>query len=80
MADLMKDPRVEMLKVGMTQHGRGMPIQVFRGTSRYQYGGGVGEASVRSGDSCIRLLCAAPPASSNMAGKHSHSMAALKKH
>lgn len=40
----MKDPRVEMLKVGMTQHGRGMPIQVFRGTSRYQYGGGVGEA------------------------------------
>ena len=39
----MNDPRVELFKAGMKQHGRGMPIQVFRGTSRYQYGGGVGE-------------------------------------
>ena len=43
MADPMKDPRVEMLRAAMTQRGRGMPIQVFRGTSRYQYGSGVGD-------------------------------------
>ena len=36
------DPRVEMLKAAMSQHGGGMPIQVFRGATRYQYGAGVG--------------------------------------
>jgi hypothetical protein len=36
------DPRVVMLKAAMSQHGGGMPIQVFRGTTRYQYGSGVG--------------------------------------
>ena len=35
------DPRVEMLKAAMSQHGGGMPIQVFRGATRYQYGAGV---------------------------------------
>ena len=44
MCDLLKDPRVQQLRVAMTQHGRGMPIQVFRGASRYQYGGGVCDA------------------------------------
>ena len=43
MADPMKDPRVELLRAAMTQRGRGMSIQVFRGTSRYQYGAGVGD-------------------------------------
>ena len=41
----MNDPRVELFKAGMKQHGRGMPIQVFRGTSRYQYGAGVGDGT-----------------------------------
>ena len=43
MVDPMKDPRVELMRAAMTQRGRGMPIQVFRGTSRYQYGSGVGD-------------------------------------
>ena len=43
MAEPMKDPRVEMMRAAMTQRGRGMPIEVFRGTSRYQYGSGVGD-------------------------------------
>ena len=35
---------VELLKAAMTQHGRGQPIQVFRGLSRYQHGCGFGNA------------------------------------
>ena len=40
----MDASRVELLKAAMTQHGRGQPIQVFRGLSRYQHGCGFGAA------------------------------------
>ena len=40
----MDASRVELLKAAMTQHGRGQPIQVFRGLSRYQHGCGFGNA------------------------------------
>ena len=43
MVESKNDPRVELMRAAMTQRGRGMPIQVFRGTSRYQYGSGVGD-------------------------------------
>ena len=36
--------RVELLKAAMTQQGRGQPIQVFRGLSRFQHGCGFGNA------------------------------------
>ena len=39
----MDASRVELLKAAMTQHGRGKPIQVFRGLSRYQHGCGFGD-------------------------------------
>ena len=42
-ADVLKDPRVAMFQSALTQCGRGQPIQVFRGTSRYQYGAGFGD-------------------------------------
>ena len=35
---------MELLKAAMTQHGRGQPIQVFRGLSRYQHGCGFVDA------------------------------------
>ena len=36
----MDASRVELFKAAMTQRGRGQPIQVFRGLSRYQHGCG----------------------------------------
>ena len=42
-ADVLKDPRVPIFQAAMTQCGRGQPIQVFRGNSRYQYGAGFGD-------------------------------------
>ena len=39
-ADVLNDPRVAMFQAAMTQCGRGQPIQVFPGTSSYQYGAG----------------------------------------
>ena len=36
------DPRIEFYKAAFTQRGAGFDIVVFRGTSRYQYGQGVG--------------------------------------
>ena len=40
----MDTSRVELIKAAMTHHGRGQPIQVFRGLSRYQHGCGFGDA------------------------------------
>ena len=42
-ANVLKDPRVAMFHAAMTQCGRGQTIQVFRGTSRYQYDAGFGD-------------------------------------
>ena len=42
-ADVLKDSRIAMFQPAMTQFVRGQQIQVFRGTSRYQYGAGVGD-------------------------------------
>ena len=36
------DPRIEFYKAAFSQHGAGFEIPVFRGTSRYQYGHGLG--------------------------------------
>ena len=40
---VLKDPRMAMFQAAMTQCGRGQPIQVFRGTSLYQYGAGIAD-------------------------------------
>ena len=36
------DPRIEFYKAAFSQRGNGYDIPVFRGTSRYQYGQGLG--------------------------------------
>ena len=36
------DQQIEFYKAAFSQRGAGLEIQVFRGTSRYQYGQGVG--------------------------------------
>ena len=36
------DPRIEFYKAAFSQQGAGFDIPVFRGTSRYQYGNGLG--------------------------------------
>ena len=37
------DPRIECYKAAFPQRGNGLDIPVFRGTSRYQYGQGLGD-------------------------------------
>ena len=37
------DPRIEFFKAAVLQHGNGFDIPVFFGTSRYQYGQGLGD-------------------------------------
>ena len=37
------DPRIEFFKAYFSQRGAGFEISVFRGTSRYQYGQGLGD-------------------------------------
>ena len=36
------DQRIEFYKAAFSQRGNGFDIPVFRGTSRYQYGQGLG--------------------------------------
>ena len=37
------DPRIEFYKAAFSQKGNGFDFPVFRGTSRYQYGQGLGD-------------------------------------
>ena len=37
------DPRIEFYKAAFSQRGNGFDFPVFRGTSRYQYGQGLGD-------------------------------------
>ena len=37
------DPRIEFYKTAISQRGNGFDFPVFRGTSRYQYGQGLGD-------------------------------------
>ena len=37
------DPRIEFYKAAFSQKGKGFDFPVFRGTSRYQYGQGLGD-------------------------------------
>ena len=37
------DPRIELYKAAFSQRGNGFEIPVFRGSSRYQYGQGIGD-------------------------------------
>ena len=37
------DPRIEFYKAAFSQKGNGFDVPVFRGTSRYQYGQGLGD-------------------------------------